>query len=128
MTRALRTILAGTALALVAIAAPTLGSASAAKPVSSTITVTDGMYGGTAQATVVTPRTDAEVFVQCYTPTYVYAAIFPVVDGQSTLGPLWATTWATPSAASCTVELGYVTRDGWGKWRVLATGSFNVTV
>lgn len=131
--------LATVALTAMAFTAPTLMGAGAAskgggKPrataVAAAISAPNSVYGSTVTATVATDRTDAEVFTQCYTPTldgtYVYAAFSPVVGGQSQLGPLWATTWAR-SDATCTAQLGYVTRDGWGRWTVLASTTFMVT-
>lgn len=127
MSKFKKVIISALAIFMLSLTGPLLVAEAAPKP-TSTITIADGVYGSTTIGTISTPRTDTEVFVQCYLldGTYVYAAIFPNINGQAVIGPFAATTWAIPSAANCKAELGYVTRDGWGKWRVLATTSFNV--
>ena len=56
---------------------------------------------------------------------YVFAAFYPVVEGQASVGPLEATTW--PNApAHCTAEEGYSTRNGFRRWVLVATDEFEV--
>ena len=97
--------------------------------VTAIVAVPDTTYGSTVVATATSGSEDRYVFVQCYTPNlggdYVYAAYFQVVDGQATVGPLWSTLWPR-SDAECTAELGYATRDGWGKWSAFTSSTFHV--
>ena len=112
------------------------GTALAAKggggSVTGHISVPDATYGGTTTATVNPGDPNTYVLVQCYAPdfggSYVYAAYFPVdtATKQATIGPLSSTLWAR-GAASCRAQEGYYTRNGFGRWVVLATTTFRVT-
>ena len=94
------------------------------------VSVPDSVYAGSTTAVAYPGGKDVYVFVQCYAPDfdgrYVYAAYFPV-DGnnQAEIGPLWSSLWPN-SGASCTAEEGYFTRDGFGKWKSLASTTFTV--
>lgn len=104
--------------------------ASAAKPYSGTITVPDTVYGGTTTAIVsddeVRPNSTGNyVFVQCYNPSYVYAAYFIVDDGHAVIGPLASSLW-TQGSASCLATEGYFTKNGFGKWVPIAQTAFMV--
>ncbi len=59
--------------------------------------------------------------------TLVWGGYFAVdSNSQASVGPISAPTWSNASA-SCTAEEGYFTRDGFGKWVVLAGTTFKVT-
>jgi hypothetical protein len=90
------------------------------------ISVPDGVYGGTTTATLNPGGTSIWAYARCYQGgTLVYAE---AVRGNSsneatfTLGPtpLW-----TGGAANCTAEEGTWSRNG--KWRAVASTTFNVT-
>ena len=69
------------------------------------------------------------VLVKCYTSDgrFVYAAYFPVdANKNANIGPLWSTLWSN-SSAQCSAEEGYFTRNGFGKWVVAASTTFNVS-
>jgi hypothetical protein len=94
------------------------------------ITVSDAVYGGMTTATL-NPGGAVYAYVQCYAPDfggeYVYAAFFPAdANNQAQIGPLWSTLWPQGDAA-CQAQEGYFTRDGFGKWTVVATTTFHVT-
>lgn len=126
-----RGLLAAVATAALLVAM-TANSVFAAKPASGHITVAEPVsYGGTTTATVNPGGSDVYVFVRCYTPdldgAYVYAAYFPVsADNTAAIGPLASSLW-TSGGASCTAEEGYFTRNGFGRWVVLASDRFAVT-
>ena len=91
------------------------------------LVVPDATYGNTVTASANPGGTDVYVSARCWLldGTYVFAAFYPVVDGQASIGPLAATTW--PNAfAHCTAEEGYFTRNGFGKCVILATDAFEV--
>jgi|GEM_PF-6379837 len=91
------------------------------------LVVPDTTYGSTVVAAANPGGDDVYVFTQCWLKdgTYVFAAFYSVVDGQAVIGPLRATTWSI-AAAGCTAQEGYFTRNGWGKWVVLAADTFEV--
>lgn len=108
------------------------------------ISITDTTWNGYTAASVigdVNSVKDPNVFVQCYKPTfdglYVYAAYFPVINGiAANIGPMMAdgrvynggaTLWGSPEAADCKASLGYITRDGFGKWVELTSTTFRVS-
>jgi hypothetical protein len=103
------------------------GSGPGASPTESHLVVPDAVYGDTVVATANPGGDDVYVFAQCWLldGTYVYAAYFPVRDGQAAVGPLAATTWANADA-NCTAQEGYFTRNGFGKWVTLAGDTFDV--
>jgi hypothetical protein len=89
--------------------------------------VPDATYGQTVTASANPGGEDVYVSARCWLldGTYVFAAFYPVLDGQASIGPLEATTW--PDApAHCTAEEGYFTRNDFGKWVILATDAFEV--
>ncbi len=91
------------------------------------LVVPDAIHGDTVVA-VANPGGDkVYVFAQCWLldGTYVFAAYYPVVNGQASIGPLAATTWPN-AAANCTAQEGYFMRDGFGKWVMLAKDEFSV--
>jgi len=78
--------------------------------------VPDATYGQTVTASANPGGEDVYVSARCWLldGTYVFAAFYPVLDGQASIGPLEATTW--PDApAHCTAEEGYFTRNDFGK-------------
>ena len=92
------------------------------------ITVSDAVYGGMTTATVNPGGENVYVYVTCRTDgKVVYAAFFPV-DGNNhaDIGPLWSTLWSN-SSAQCSAEEGYFTRNGFGKWVIAASTTFNVS-
>lgn len=118
-------------LALVAVlAVPALAAKGGKAATGGVVSVPDAAYGSTVTATANPGGADVYVYVQCYTPDidgkYVYAAFFPVVNGQATVGPLAATTWPN-SDAGCTAQEGSFARDGWGKWNPVASTTFHVS-
>ena len=96
------------------------------------ISVPDATYGGMTTATVNPGDADTYVLVQCYAPefggSYVYARYFPVDPNtkQASIGPLSSTLWARGDA-SCRAQEGYYTRNGFGRWVVLAETTFRVS-
>ena len=98
---------------------------------SGTVTVSAGtvLHGGTASVAVSPAGENNHVFVQCYSPDingkYVYAAYFSAKSSPVTVGPLKSTLWPN-SDADCTADLGYFTRDGFGRWVSFAKTSFEV--
>ena len=101
------------------------------KKVNGSVTISAGtvMHGSTTTVAVSPTGTDNHVFIQCYSPdltgTYVYAAYFPAKTSPVTIGPLTATIWKNSDGA-CTADLGYFTRDGFGRWVSFAKASFSV--
>jgi hypothetical protein len=91
------------------------------------LVVPDGTWGGTVDAAANPGGENVYVFAQCWLQdgTYVFAAYYPVIGGQASVGPLKATTWPN-AAANCTAKEGYFMRDGWGKWVTLAEDAFSV--
>ena len=96
--------------------------------VSGHITVGDAVYGGMTTATVNPGGANVYVYVECSTDgKLVYAAYFPVdSNNHADVGPLWSTLWSN-SAAQCSAQEGYFTRNGFGKWVVDATTTFAVS-
>jgi len=91
------------------------------------VSVPPSAYATAATATVSTSRTSAQVSTICYLDGKpVYTGLYPVVDGQATTGVLSSVLWPR-SAADCTAELGYVSRDGMGRWTVTASTTFTVS-
>jgi hypothetical protein len=106
------------------------GSVKSTEAPTTYVSVPDGVYGGSTTAVAYPGGNDVYVFVQCYAPDfegrYIYAAYFQVDENnQVEIGPFWSTLWPN-SGAACTAEEGYFTRDGFGKWKALASTTFNV--
>ncbi len=94
------------------------------------ISVPDAVYGGSTVATVNPGGDGVYVFLQCYAPTfggeYVHAKYFDVdANGQAAIGPLMSRLWLS-GEADCTAQEGYFTRNGFGKWVVVAATTFHV--
>jgi hypothetical protein len=108
------------------------GFALAAKPLPGHITVVEPVaHGQSTTATVNPGGSDVYVRVRCYAPSFggtlVYGRFFDVdSENHATIGPLASSLW-TSGGASCNAQEGYVTRDGFGKWVVLASTNFTVT-
>lgn len=129
-------IVVGATLALAALYRPatnllSTGTASAARPVTGVISVELPVaHGETTTATVNPGGSDTYVRLRCYAPdlggAFVYGRYFAVDSANhAILGPLASTLW-TSGRASCIAEEGYFTRNGLGKWVILATTTFAV--
>ena len=109
------------------------GAAYAAKgggSASGHITVADATWGGMTTATVNPGGEDTYVLVKCYAPdfggAFVYARYFEAdANNRAEIGPLSSSLWPRGDG-SCTAEEGYYTRNGFGRWVVLASTTFKV--
>jgi hypothetical protein len=105
-----------------------LGDADAARPKQGAISVEVPVHHGeTTSATVNPGGTDVYVRVRCWVDgDMVYGRFFDV-DGnaRAQIGPLASTLWES-GGARCEAQEGYFTRNGLGKWVVVADTSFDV--
>jgi len=100
------------------------------------IWVDDTTYAATTDARVIVPdpplgATENYVYAQCWAldGTYLYAAVFPIVERDSVLGPFWTgSTWTTPAPANCLASVVYWEDGGWGLMVSVVSAEFFVSV
>lgn len=104
--------------------------------------VANGTWNGTTTATIIGDLStvkEPKVYIECFKPSFdgqkIFAAFYDVVNGSATVGPFYADgrnsnggvpLWGSPEKADCKATVGYVTRDGWGKWTALGSTTFVV--
>jgi hypothetical protein len=117
---------------LMALAGPALaggnGKGGGKTTVEGHLTVPDATYGGSVTASANPGGSGVYVLAKCFTAdgALVWGGYFAVGSNQQAqIGPIGTLKW-TNSSASCTAEEGYFTRDGFGKWVVLAATTFKV--
>ena len=91
----------------------------------SSISVPNGVYGGTTTATVATTSTGIMAFAQCYQGGARVYAQFVSVDGGHAMFKLGPTQLWTGGSATCTAEAGTFAHGG--RWRAQATTTFSVS-
>jgi len=90
------------------------------------ITVPDGVYGGTTTATVKPGGAGTMAFAQCYQgSTLVYAQYVEVDATNHATFKLGPTPMWTGGGASCKAEEGYF--GGGGRWRTVASTTFSAS-